>query len=37
MFQGFSSLSSWQKAWWHAGRHGAGEFYISAGRRRNKH
>ena len=24
-FQRFSPLSSWQKAWWHTGRHGAGE------------
>ena len=24
-FQRFSPLSSWQEAWWCAGRHGAGE------------
>jgi hypothetical protein len=24
-FQRFSSLSSWQEAWWHTGRHDAGE------------
>jgi hypothetical protein len=24
-FQRFSPLSAWQEAWWHAGRHGAGE------------
>jgi hypothetical protein len=24
-FGGFCPLSSWQKAWWHTGRYGAGE------------
>ena len=29
-FQRFSPLSSWQGAWWHAGRHGAGELTESS-------
>jgi hypothetical protein len=28
--QRFSSLSSWREAWWHAGRHGAGEVAESS-------
>jgi hypothetical protein len=28
--QRFSPLSSWQEAWWHAGRHGAGEVAESS-------
>lgn len=31
--QKFSPLSSWQEAWWHANRHGAGE--VAEGEREN--
>ena len=41
-FQRFSPLSSWQEAWWHVSRHGAGkapcwEFYIWIRRKKMTH